>query len=388
MSYLFNFCTELSWHRIINDLDIPDFELWKYVDDSTILEAILKGQVSNVQSAVDIFASRAASDKFQLNKTKCKEMRICFSTNGTPNFNPIVINDKQIDVVWHAKILAVNISSDLKWNHHISEVVKKARKRLFCRSQLKRAGLGPNELVQFYWTCIRPITEYACPLFHDGLPVYLSHKLEAVQKRAMRIIFPCFMYDEALVKASLVTLSDRRQALTDKLFKKILDDKDSKLRNLLPPQNSKHYIISEREVSSVRFLRQTGFEVALLFLMHLRLHDVNPFIIFKNLYIYIANFWQIANSLLIVEVHLALKLVNRHSTFWHKLNSKLRIPTGRRQTSWLYTSTAEELSQRLPGTNPASGHSRTWTRDLQILPTQPRRLPQIYIYFFSNLVIM
>ena len=38
----------------------------------------------------------------------------------------IVINDKQIDVVSHAKILGVNISSDLKWNHHISEVVKKA----------------------------------------------------------------------------------------------------------------------------------------------------------------------------------------------------------------------------------------------------------------------
>ena len=49
------------------------------------------------------------------------------------------------------------------------------------------------------------------------------------------------MYDEALVKASLATLSDRRQALTDKLFKKILDNKDSKLRSLLAPQNAKHY---------------------------------------------------------------------------------------------------------------------------------------------------
>ena len=79
-----------------------------------------------------------------------------------------------------------------------------------------------------------------CPVLHDGLPVYLSHELEAVLKRAMGIIFPCFMYDEALVKASLVTLSDQRQDLTDKLFKKILDIKDSKLRNLLPPQNAKH----------------------------------------------------------------------------------------------------------------------------------------------------
>ena len=48
------------------------------------------------------------------------------------------------------------------------------------------------------------------------------------------------MYDEALVKTRLVTLSDGRQVQTDKLFKKILDNKDSKLRNLLPPQNAKH----------------------------------------------------------------------------------------------------------------------------------------------------
>ena len=131
-------------------------------------------------------------------------------------------------------ILGVNISSDLIWNYHISEVVKKARKRLFCLSELKRAGLGPNELVQFYRTCIRPITEY------------------------LRIIFPCFMYDEALVKASLVTLPDRRQALTGKFFKKILDNKDTKLRNLLPPQNAKHYNLRNgRQLSPTKTFRNS-----------------------------------------------------------------------------------------------------------------------------------
>ena len=100
---------------MINDLDIPGFELWKYINDSNISETILKGQVSNIQAVADIFAS----DNFQLNKTKYTEMRICFSTNGTSDLNPIVINDEQIDVVSNAKILGVNISSDLKWNHHI-----------------------------------------------------------------------------------------------------------------------------------------------------------------------------------------------------------------------------------------------------------------------------
>ena len=72
-----------------------------------------------------------------------------FGTKGTADLKVTVINDTQIDVVSLAKILGVNISSDRKWSPHIVEVVQKARERLFCLSQLKRAGLGPNELVQF-----------------------------------------------------------------------------------------------------------------------------------------------------------------------------------------------------------------------------------------------
>ena len=33
--------------------------------------------------------------------------------------------------------------------------------------------------------------------FHDGLPVYLSHELEAALKRAIRIIFPCSVRPKA-----------------------------------------------------------------------------------------------------------------------------------------------------------------------------------------------
>ena len=42
-----------------------------------------------------------------------------FGANGTPDLNPIVINDKPIDVASRAKVLGVNIPIDLKRNHHI-----------------------------------------------------------------------------------------------------------------------------------------------------------------------------------------------------------------------------------------------------------------------------
>ena len=58
---------------------------------------------------------------------KCTEMRVFFRTNRTPDLNRTVINDKIIDVASRAKILDVNISSELKMNYYIVEVVQKAR---------------------------------------------------------------------------------------------------------------------------------------------------------------------------------------------------------------------------------------------------------------------
>ena len=67
--------------------------------------------------------------------------------------------------------------------------------------------------------------------------MYLSRE-QCKRGQCVSFSVPCFLYNEALVKTSLATLSDQRQALTDKLFKEILENRDSNLRNLLPPQNA------------------------------------------------------------------------------------------------------------------------------------------------------
>ena len=84
------------------------------------------------------------------------------------------------------------------------------------------------------FSCIRPITEYTCPAFRDGLPLYLSNEHERVQKRAMRIIFPFYSYNESLVESNVIKLSDRRQELVAKSFKEVVQGKQNKLHGLLP----------------------------------------------------------------------------------------------------------------------------------------------------------
>ena len=147
-------------------------------------------EVSHVQAAVDTLVSRATVDKFQLNETKCKELLIKFNSKNSTSFDPVVVNGMSIYLVASAKILTgLNISNDLKWNCHIDFIIKKAKNHLYGLSQLKRSGSGHSELVQFFCICINPITEYTWPVFHDGLPVYLSKELECLQKQAMRTFF-------------------------------------------------------------------------------------------------------------------------------------------------------------------------------------------------------
>ena len=93
-------------------------------------------------------------------------------------FDPITVNGKSLEVVDSAKILGLSISSNLKWNNHIDQIISKARKRLYSLSQLKKANVGMKELVLFFTTCIRPILEYASPVFHNSLTNYLSQDLE------------------------------------------------------------------------------------------------------------------------------------------------------------------------------------------------------------------
>ena len=222
---------------MITNINTSNTNLWRYVDDTTIAECVHKKEGSRIQSDVEELIAKSNQNKFQLNESKCKELRISFAKSAA-DFAPIVINGKAIEVVSTVKLLGLNISSDLRWNCHVAEISKKVASRLYFLKQLKRANIPTKDLLIFYRTCIRPVMEYACPVFHNALPAYLSVELEQLQKRAMRIIFPFVPYSDALNQANLETLSQRRQSITTKLFDSITCNSDHKLYKLLPPQNN------------------------------------------------------------------------------------------------------------------------------------------------------
>ncbi len=133
-----------------------------------------------MQDYVNELALKSTVNGMQLKESKCKELRIGFSTTKI-DFDPIIINDREIEVVPQAKLLGLTISDDLKWNSHVKNICKKASIRLYLLRQLKRANGPSKDLVLFYVTCIRPVVSYACEVFHDSLPAYLSDDLERLQ---------------------------------------------------------------------------------------------------------------------------------------------------------------------------------------------------------------
>ena len=186
---------------MINDLSCSSNDLWKFVDDTSRSENIEDGNVSHIQSFVDEVQSWSRSNHAELNEEKCKELRIDFTRKAlsvdpfspiselneekckelridftrkalsVDPFLPISINGRIIDIVDHAKVLGLTTSKDLKWNKHIESVVSKASKRLNLITQLKRANLTNKEIIQIYCACIRPILEYAAPVYHVSLPI-------------------------------------------------------------------------------------------------------------------------------------------------------------------------------------------------------------------------
>ena len=143
---------------------------------------------------------------------------------------------KRKESVKKAEILGFVITDDLKWNEHVNKITIKAARRLYLLKQLKKSGLDINDLKCFYVASIRSILEYACQVFHYGLPQYLSDAIERIQRRALRIIHPDISYQAALDKLNMVTLWERREKLCTKLFNSVVNDENHKLHNLLPPK--------------------------------------------------------------------------------------------------------------------------------------------------------
>ena len=210
--------------------------LFKYVDDSTLFEICNTNEISEIQESIDKAADWTSMNCMKINSKKSKEMIISFTQDVNfkkcvPN---IIIDGNPVEVAKHAKLLGVIR------NMHVDSIVKKAAKRVYMLYQLKRAGIRQTDLVNVYVSVVRPVLEYACPVWHTNLTKYLSDNIEMIQKRALKSIFPNKGYDHILCDLGMCTLHERRNVICEHYFKN-MQGNSHKLHHLLPEERCIHY---------------------------------------------------------------------------------------------------------------------------------------------------
>ena len=113
-------------------------------------------------------------------------------------------------------------------------ITKKGSKRLHILRVLRCSLIPANDLLKVYLSLIRPVSEYCCPVWHPNQPINLSDRIERIQKRAFRIMYPTLSYKDALQTTCCTRLSIWRHHLCLKTFETMNSNTNSKLAHLLP----------------------------------------------------------------------------------------------------------------------------------------------------------
>jgi hypothetical protein len=92
-------------------------------------------------------------------------------------------------LVKHVKLLGVTISNNFMVDMHVSNILKQANVSLSMLKLLNKFNCPKMHSLRVYLSFVRPLLEYACPVWHSQLSSQLSDKIESVQKRLLKIIY-------------------------------------------------------------------------------------------------------------------------------------------------------------------------------------------------------
>lgn len=244
----------LLFNIFIDDFDdaIPEelrdqATMCKYADDCTVFECIPKGSPSDLQRVLDNLQNWSTENNMLLNSKKTKDMWISFhKTSNEPD--PLIINDSCLERVAKFKLLGVWHQNNLCWNYHIEQTVKKANKRLYYLREVRKAGLPTKVGLTIYCTKIRPLLEYASPVW-GGIPKYLSDDLQKLQNRCLDII--------GVERTTLPALKERREDSTKREIERTINTSNHPNQIFINTHVDRMYNLrsNQRNKSAVRITR-------------------------------------------------------------------------------------------------------------------------------------
>ena len=203
----------LLFVMFINDL--PDevlSDMYLFADDTKILKKV-DSKTDALQLQSDINAMERWSNNWLLSFHPDKCHVLTFGKMENIKYaHRYKLNGEELEHVFSEKDLGVIMDSDLTFEEHILDKIKKANSIL---GQIRRSFtyLNPKLLRQLYVTFVRPILEYAQVVWSPKLRKYID-LIEKVQRGATKLIegFKNLSYQERLRRLNLTSLEYRRTA--------------------------------------------------------------------------------------------------------------------------------------------------------------------------------
>ena len=224
----------------INDITTDiDSEIRLFADDCVCYREI-KGTEDTVKLQEDIDRLGCWARKWGMRSqpVKCNIMQITRKRikkiNASYNLEGTIL-----DNVENIKYLGVTISTDLKWNTHVSNICTKANRTLgFLRRNLSACPQDVKESA--YKGLVRPVLEYGSSVW-DPSSILLQEELEKVQKRAARFVTGNYLYETGSMTGILEQLKweslkkRRRDSRIIMLYKGLKDAASIPTNDLVPP---------------------------------------------------------------------------------------------------------------------------------------------------------
>ncbi|KAI4875038.1 hypothetical protein NFI96_007082 [Prochilodus magdalenae] len=157
--------------------------IFKFADDTTILGLITDGDKTAYRDEVSALSEWCCHNRLSLKISKTKEMIVDYRKLQRGGHSPLYINGAEVERVSSFRFLRVHLTDDLSWSLHTNKVVKSARQHLFFLKRLRKFGLPPDILTNFYRCTIESIT-----VWYGSCTAYDRKALRRVVRTAESII--------------------------------------------------------------------------------------------------------------------------------------------------------------------------------------------------------
>jgi len=194
--------------------------LFKYADDTTLL--VPENTDIDISVEFQHFRCWAEDNHMIINLVKTKE--IVFCRPSARSSLPSCLTG--IERVVSAKLLGVTFCSNLKFDEHVKNILTICSQRCYLLKCLKGQGLPAKQLNVVFCAIVMSRILYALPAWGGFLSNELIAKFDAFFKKAVNWGYSC----------ELKRLSGLLHEADAQLFRKVVNNKEHCIHQLLPPE--------------------------------------------------------------------------------------------------------------------------------------------------------